>query len=156
MTLDLATFVSGVSSHAQASGYLVAVYPYELTAAPTDDGVVAGVWLSELGPAPTRSGLAATTARVVLTVQLYRRAEQARPELVDLDLTSATDALMRAYSGDLDLSDYSITGIEIDLLGAYGDPLKAQARYIAFADALTKVHVITLPLIVTDLWNQGR
>jgi hypothetical protein len=156
VTLDLATLVNAVSSHAQASGHLAGVYPYELIAPPIDDGVVAGVWLTDIAPIPARSGLSATTARVVLTVQLYRRAEQVRPEQVDRDLTAATDALMRAYSGDLDLSDYGAVGTELDLLGAYGDPLRGQARYIPFADALTKVHTITVPLVVTDLWTQGR
>lgn len=156
MTLDLATLRAAVSSHAQASGHLDGVYPYELTGPPVDAGVVAGVWVSDIAPIPALSGLASTTARVELTVQLYRRAEHTRPDLVDLDLTAATDALMRAYSGDLDLSDYGVTGVELDLLGAHGDPLRARARYVAFGDALTKVHTITLPLVVRDLWTQGR
>lgn len=156
MTLDLAALINAVASHAHASGHLSGVYPYELISPPYEGGVFAGVWLTELAPIPALSGLASTTARVELTVQLYRRAEQARPDQVDLDLTAASDALMRAYSGDLDLSDYGAAGVELDLLGAHGDPLRAQARYVAFSDALTKVHTITVPLIVRDLWAQSR
>ena len=58
---------------------------------------------------------------------------------------------MTASSGDLDLGEEVRC---VDLLGQTGRALSAQAGYLEQDSKLFRVVVITLPLIVNDLWDQ--
>jgi hypothetical protein len=102
-------------------------------------------------PARGGSGLASTSTRLALYVRLYTSLVQQEPDAIDPALMDALDWLMAAYSGD-----FSLGGLvrQVDLLGTYGDPLSARAGYLAEAGAEYRVLTITLPLIVSDLWDQ--
>jgi hypothetical protein len=150
MALDIRTILDAVESHALASGYFAQVNGHEPKSPPTS-GITCAVWVEQIGPARGSSGLTSTSARLTLFVRLYSSMVQQPADAIDPDLMTALDALMAAYSGD-----FTLGGLirHVDLLGAYGDPLSARAGYLAEGGAEYRVLTITLPLIVSDLWEQ--
>ena len=150
MALDIRTLLSAVESHALASGYFAQVNGHEPMSPPTS-GITCAVWVEQIGPARGGSGLDSTSSRLALYVRLYSSLVQQPADAIDPDLMTALDALMAAYSGDFTLGDLVQ---EVDLLGIYGDPLSARAGYLAEGGSEYRVLTITLPLIVSDLWEQ--
>lgn len=150
MALDIRTILSAVESHALASGYFADVNGHEPKSPPTS-GITAAVWVEQIGPARGGSGLNSTSSRLALYVRLYSSLVQQPVDAIDPDLMTALDALMAAYSGDFELGGLVR---QVDLLGTYGDPLSARAGYLAEGGAEYRVMTITLPLIVSDLWEQ--
>ncbi|MFJ8784960.1 hypothetical protein [Streptomyces sp. NPDC102476] len=150
MALDIRTILSAVESHALASGHFAQVNGHEPMSPPTS-GITAAVWVEQIGPARGGSGLRSSTARLVLFVRLYSSLVQQEPDAIDPDMMTGLDTLMAAYSGDFTLGDLVQ---EVDLLGIYGDPLSARAGYLAEGGSDYRVLTITLPLIVSDLWEQ--
>ena len=67
MSLDTTAIMNAVLSHAAASGYFDRVAGHEPKNAP-GNGLSAAVWVDRIGPVPAGSGLAATSALVVLNV----------------------------------------------------------------------------------------
>jgi hypothetical protein len=110
------------------------------------------VWAQAVDPIPQRSGLSSTTSRVELMERIYSNMLQEPVDMIDPNVIKATDVLCTAYSGDFTLNG-SIA--EIDLLGAYGTPMRAQAGYVTINQTMFRCMDITLPLIVNDLWTQA-
>jgi hypothetical protein len=113
--------------------------------------VTVAAWLGRFAPAPGRSGLAATAGRVEVLVRLYLPAALLDAERGELALAEALDVLVGAYSGDFDLG---AAGRWVDLLGAHGAPMSTEAGWVRIGDQLLRVHTITVPVIVDDLWTQ--
>lgn len=151
MSLDLTTILNAVEAHALASGYFDAVNGHEPLSPPTS-GVTCAVWTEMIGPARGGSGLNSTSARLALFVRLYTPLAQLPSDAIDPAMMTALDALMTAYSGDFELGGLVR---EVDLLGAYGDPLSGRAGYLKTSGTDYRVFTITLPLVVNDLWSQA-
>jgi hypothetical protein len=150
MSLDIASILDGIVSHALRLGYFERVNQHE-SVNPPGHGLTAAVWVQDIMPVPARSGLASTSTRLAFTVRLYASAVQQPVDAIDPAMVTATDALMRAYTGDFDLGG---AVAEIDLLGAHGIPLRAQAGYVQMDGALMRIVDITLPVVLNDLWSQ--
>lgn len=151
MALDISTIITAVTDHALASGQFESVNGYEPKDSPPGGGLTAAVWVQTIGPARGTSGLGSTSARVALLVRLYTLMVQEPADAIDPALVTALDVLMTAYSGDFDLGGLVR---HVDLLGAFGDPLGAQAGYLMQGGTEYRVMDITLPLICNDLWDQ--
>ncbi len=151
MTLGATAILAAVESHALALGHFDRVNKHEPKAAP-GNGVSAAIWVQNLRPVAAASGLAATSARLELSVRVYLNMLQEPQDAIDTNIMTAVDALMAAYSSDFDLGGLVRN---VDLLGAHGDPLQADAGYLEQDRKLYRVVVITLPLIVSDLWAQA-
>lgn len=150
MSLDVAGILSGVVSHALALGHFETVNGHE-PVSPPGNGITAAVWVQEIGPVPSGSGLRSTSGRLVLNVRLYTSMLQQPPDAIDPAMLGAVEALMRAYSGD-----FTLGGLvrNVDLLGQSGAALAAQAGYIEQDGGVYRVMTLTLPLIVNDVWDQ--
>jgi len=148
VALDLTAIRAAVESHALASGYCESVNGHEPENAP-GLGITAAVWVDEVQPVRVRSGLAATSVLVTLSIRLQT---PIGGDEVDPALLAAADALMRAYSGDFELGGEVAA---VDLLGLAGTPMRGKAGYLPQDDQLYRVFVITLPLLVDDLWSQA-
>lgn len=150
MSLDIVGLVDAVASHAASLGEFERVAQHE----PENTGgggLTFALWVDRLG-AVRSSGLASTSARVVLFLRIYSSAEAAPMDEIDPRVTVATDALMRAYVGD-----FTLGGLvrQVDVRGEHGIDLEARAGYLESRDgALMRVMTITLPLIVNDLWPE--
>lgn len=137
-------------SHAMSLGVFERVNGHE-PKNPPGSGLTAAYWVQRITPVPAASGLNTTTVRLELGARLYIPADTQDPDLIDPELIAATDLLMAAYS-----ADFTLGGLvrNVDLLGEHGDPLDAQAGYLAQDATTFRVITITLPLIVNDLWSQ--
>ena len=72
-------------------------------------------------------------------------------DAIDPEIMDAVDVLFTAYSGDFDLGG---TVRNVDLEGATGPGLSAQAGYLNQDGKLMRIMDIVLPVIVSDLWTQ--
>jgi len=151
MTLGLQAILDTVASHATRSGYFERVALHEPKCAP-GSGVSAAIWVDRVAPLRGGSGLAATSALVVLSIRVYVNMLAEPADATDPGLVSAVDALMTAYSGDFDLGG-SVRNV--DLLGAYSEGLTAQAGYLEQDGRLYRVMVISVPLVLNDAWSQN-
>lgn len=149
MSLGTKAILAAVISHAKASGKVERVLTHEPKSAP-GNGITVAVWVQNLRP--VTSSLTSTTARLELSVRIYTNMLADPQDAIDTRLLDAVDALMAAYSGDFQLGGLVK---DVDLLGADGDPLSADAGYLEQDGKLYRVMVITLPLIVSDLWGQN-
>lgn len=147
--LNAAALLGAAVDHALRLGLFEKVNQHEPKAAP-GKGLSAAVWVQRLQPVRS-SGLASTSVRVELRERLYTSMIQDPQDGIDPNLLDATDALMAAYSADFTLGSLVRS---VDLLGAHGDPLSAQAGYLNQDGQLLRVMDITLPLLVNDLWEQ--
>lgn len=150
MPLNTGAIINAVQSHAMASGLFERVNGHEPKNAP-GNGITAAVWADAILPVPAGSGLAKTTARLVLNVRVYTNMLAEPQDAIDPAVCDAVDALMAAYSGDFELGGLVRN---VDLLGQSGPPLSAQAGYIPQDGKLYRAMTITLPVIVSDVWEQ--
>ena len=151
MSLDMTGILNAVVSHAMGSGLFERVNTHQPENAP-GNGLSAAVTVADVGPVPAASGLASTTSRVALNVMLFASVLQEPADDIEPVIVAASDALLAAYSGD-----FTLGGLvkQVDLLGAHGTPLSAQTGYVKIGDQSYRVVIITLPLIVNDLWSQA-
>jgi hypothetical protein len=148
VSLGTSAIVAAVISHASSAGRFERVMTHEPKSAP-GNGLSLAVWAQSLRP--ITSGLDSTSVRLELSVRMYTNMLREPQDTIDTVLLDAADVLMAAYTGD-----FTLDGLvrEVDLLGEHGDPLSADAGYLEQDNKLYRVIVITLPLIVNDLWEQ--
>lgn len=150
MSLGATGILAAVKSHISDTGLFERVLGHEPKSAP-GNGLTAAAWVQNLRPI-TSSGLASTSARLQLSIRVSTNMLREPQDSIDTDILGAVDVLMAAYSGDFDLGGFIKN---VDLLGAEGDPLSADAGYLEQDGKLYRVMVITLPLVVNDLWTQA-
>ena len=150
--IDVEAVFDKVVSHAAASGYFERVNQHEPKSKnPAGTGMTCAVWMQSIRPSAKSSGLAATSGRLEFTVRIYTSMTAEPQDAIDPAVLRAVNALMTAYSGDFELGGEVR---HVDLLGAEGVPLSAEAGYLEQGGRLYRVMDILLPLIVNDLWNQ--
>lgn len=150
MALAIGSILDAIESHALAAGLFERVGTHEPTN-PPGSGLSCAVWVQDVQPVQS-SGLASTSVRVVFSVRLYSSLLQEPADAIDPDLTAALDVLMAAYVGDFTLGG---TVRVVDLRGADGTALRAQAGYLEQDGMVFRVFTITLPVIVNDLWTEA-
>ncbi len=151
MALDILTILDHIESHAWASGHFQRVNRHEPKSAP-GQGLSCSIWASGIYPVAS-SGLDSTSARLEFTVRLMQNFVNDPEDLIDPSLIAALDALYTAYSGDFTLA---ANVRQIDLLGAEGTPLSANAGYVNQDNVNYRIFDITLPIIVNDVWSQAE
>lgn len=149
--MDIAGILDAVTSHAQGLGLFERVNTHEPDNAP-GNGLSAAVTVAEVVPVPVASGLAGTTGRLTLNVMVFAPLPQEPADDIEPQIVRAVDALMTAYSGDFELGERVRN---VDLLGAHGTPLSTTTGYVTIDAQTYRVAIITLPLIVNDLWGQA-
>jgi hypothetical protein len=151
--LDLFAILGAVQSHALASGRFDAVSGHEPKSKP-GSGITAAHWVQAIRPVPRASGLATTSASIVITVRLYSNMLAEPQDGIDPAMSAALHELFTAYSGDFDLNG---TVDAVDLLGMTGGvPLSATAGYLNLSGAMYRVYDITLPCLVYNAWTQAK
>lgn len=141
---------SAVLSPLKKIGPFRSVIQHEPKAAPTDLPALA-LWWSGIGPARGVSGLAATSARVEFRFRSYLSFKGKPEDKVDPELTRLVSLLFGAFTGGFTLGGEVM---EVDLLGAYGEPLSATAGYIQHDGQEFRVAEGAIPLICDGLWVQ--
>jgi len=151
MAIGSQDLIDRLASHAMASGYFDRVNQHEPKNKP-GRGLTCAIWIDRIEPARGRSGLAVTDARVVFNVRVYTNMLQNPQDSIDPNVMIAADALFEAYTGDFSLGDENRF---IDVLGmTQGHPLFAQSGYINIDNMVYRVLTLTVPVIVSNAWNQ--
>ena len=151
--LDTAAVLSlfdQVKSHAMKLGLFERVDTHEPKNAP-GGGLSCSIWVDAIEPVAAASSLIATTGRLAFHVRLMSNMLQEPQDDIDRDLLIAASTLLGEYSGNFTLSG---TVRDVDLLGEHGAPLSAHAAYLNIDNKMYRLMVITLPLIINDLWTQ--
>ncbi len=148
----IAAIFDKMVSHAAASGYFDAVNGHEPKSAP-GNGLTAAVWVDRIAPVQS-SGLASTSGLLVLMQRVYTSFISQPFDAIDPNVLSAVSWLIGAYSADFDLGGAGGTRA-IDLLGAEGTALAAQAGYVEIDRKMNRVMTVTIPVVVNDMWIQG-
>ena len=142
---------AAIESHALTLGRFDRVGRHEPKTAP-GAGLTAAIIGASLAPVPEGSGLAATTGRVAFTVRIYSNMLQEPQDGIDPAILSAADQLVSAISGDYTLG---ATVRNVDLLGQAGEPLGWNPGYIEQDRTMYRIVVVTVPLIVNDVYTQA-
>ncbi|MFD5709482.1 hypothetical protein ACFWHW_03655 [Streptomyces pharetrae] len=150
MDLDLLAYRSAVMSHAQGLGLFEQVLGHEPVSAP-GSGLLYAVWVSDVAPVPTLSGLASVSVRLELTGRVLMPADTEPQDDVDVAVTGAVNGLMREYTGDFTLGG---TVADVDLLGAHGTALRASFGFTRIDSTTYRAATLTIPLIINDAWNE--
>lgn len=142
-------------SHAQSLRLFEATTDHE-PLSPPGTGLSCAIMLGPLEPVRA-GGLAATSGRLEFQVRIYSPRLSLPASGVDRALLKAVTTLMNAYTGDFDLLTGNIAaGLVrmVDLLGAYGQPLRGSPGWLVQDGAHYRVYEITLPLVLNDIWGQ--
>jgi hypothetical protein len=140
-----------IESHLLALGIFDTVNMHEPKKAP-GNGLHVSVWGQSSRPIPGLGGLTKTSMRLEFKVRMYLNMLMEPQDAIDPALMDAMDSVMSAYSGDFTLGG---TIRNVDLLGAHGQALSMDAGYLDHDGRKFRVYVITLPLIVDDVWTQS-
>ena len=153
MSFDSAAVLSlfdQLKSHALRLGVFDRVATHEPKNAP-GNGLSCSIWVESIDPLPDASSLIATSGRVAFHVRIYSNMLQEPQDDIDPQILIAVTTLMGEYSQNFTLGG---TVRNVDLLGAHGEALRAQAGYLDISKHMHRVMVITLPIIINDLWTQ--
>ncbi len=150
MGLNSDAVQTAMTDHLKNLGLFTRVNEHEPKNAP-GNGLVVAAWLDDVSPVALASGLAITSARVAYSVRMYKSMLAEPQDGIDRDLLRAFDTVMAEYTGHFTLG--GLVG-EVDLLGSYGNPLAGKPGYLEQDGKLYRVMVITVPLILYDVWTQ--
>lgn len=150
MTLAATDILDAVVSHAMQLGLFEQVNQHE-PKNPPGNGLSCAIFADRVGGI-RRSGLAAMSGRLVLSVRVVMPMISEPADDLDTAVLGAVDALYVAYCGD-----FTLGGLirHVDILGSEGTPLDAVFGYITVDGAEYRVATITLPLIINDLWTEA-
>lgn len=149
--MNASDMMSRLVSHALTTGLFESANKHEPKKAPATGGLSAAIWVQDVAPVRTGSGLAATTIRVEFSLRVYSSMLQEPQDGIDPAIIHAVDVMMSQYSADFTLGG---TIMMIDLLGQFGVPLSAEAGYLQVDQGMFRVMTITIPLIVSDAYAQ--
>lgn len=128
------------------------VQGHEPKSAPRN-GLTAALWLQAMAPAPGASGLDSTSLRVSWFLRIYQNFLSEPQDSIDPKVMKAMAAVMEALTGNFDLDVDNVRAI--DVLGAYGQPMAAEAGYLPDLNGkIFRCMTLTIPVIVNDAFEQ--
>jgi hypothetical protein len=154
MALAVADITDALRTHASASGLFEYVAGHAILSA-HDSGLAWWCYCERIQPWAARSGLATVSAVLTYRVMITMNTTTYQPQ-DDIDplIVGAADALVRLYVGH-----FTLGGLisNVDILGAAGRPMVAEAGWIVLGEGGSRYRsmIITLPLIVNDLWDEA-
>lgn len=151
VTPDFSTILQAAQSHAMRLGVFDTTARHEPKTAP-NHGITYAMWLQSVRPVQRRSGLTATSVRVQLMGRIYQNMLAEPQDDTDPNMLRALFKLMGAYTGNFTLAGRIA---QVDLLGAHGPALEAQAGFLEHDRKMFRIIDVTLPLILDDVWTQG-
>jgi hypothetical protein len=150
MPLDIGDILDRLTSHALASGHFETVNEFKVDEpGGAGSGITLGIWSDDIVPVKS-SGLASVSVRINFKVRIFASTESPPESYLERAMVDATSALWSAYALDFELGGEAR---HIDLLGAEGQPLSANAHYMNLSGVIHRVVDITVPVIVNDVFD---
>lgn len=153
MPIEAEDITAALQTDAGTSGYFESVSGHAILTAHT--GVAWWCMVDRIAPYAAGSGLASTTGVLTYKIMITLNTATIQPlDLVDPRVTRATDAMFRAYVGR-----FTLGGLirNVDIYGAAGRPMVAEAGWMTIGGdggGRYRAMIITLPLIINDLWAE--
>jgi hypothetical protein len=141
--------VNKLMSVAGVSGYFDRVQSYEPKSNP-GPGLTFATWINQILPVALESGLAVTSARLVMTCRIYLPMLTDPQDDIDTTIAVAASHMMAQLTGD-----FALDPAWIDLLGAHGEGLGVDLGYINDLDESSfRIGDILVPFICPDVFDQ--
>lgn len=136
---------NAIVSRAMTLGLFERVNSHEPKSAP-GNGLSCSVWTEQIRPLPDASGLGSVSGEVSFHIRILSSFMRKPEDDIDPNILTAVCTLMGAYSGG-----FTLGGIvrDVDVL-----QMSAQAGYLNQDNRLYRVMVITLPVVINDLWDE--
>lgn len=150
MSLGGNAILNAVASHALECALFERVNQHEPRNAP-GSGMTCAIWIDTLRSDPSRSGLAVTSAHMILKLRIYSSMLTEPADAIDPQIIDAVDVLFALFVGDFALGDLVFA---VDVEGMAGPRLEAQAGYVVQDGLQMRVMTITLPLLISDVWTE--
>jgi hypothetical protein len=150
VSLDIQSILDNVASHAMTTGHFDAVLGYVSKQSPTN-GITAAIYVERIAPIRS-SGLANTSVRLELEMQIYSSTYMEPYDGIDANLVRATDAMFTNLIGDFDLGSEAR---HVDVFGAHGRGLDVRSGYLNLDGKEFRVFQIIIPIIVDDVFEQA-
>lgn len=138
-----------IIDHALASGHFEVVNGHEPANAP-GNGLACAIWADRIVPIRA-SGLDSVSLRISFSIRVYTLMTSFPQDDIDPTVLGAVANLMAAYAGAFELGGRAR---QIDLFGAHGLPLQAQAGYLNQDDRQYRVVTVSLPIIFNDVFDE--
>lgn len=147
--LDTLAYLDALVTHALGLGLFDRVNKSDFKSAP-GHGLSATVWAKSLEPVLS-SGLNVSSGRLVVFIRIWSGLHPGTDEEIDPEIVRAADRLMSAYVGD-----FTLGGLVrcVDVHGQHGVQLGADFGYRPLDDHPYRVALLTVPILINDLWEQ--
>lgn len=147
---DLTRLLNALTTHVRRIGGLERVLLHEPKSAVTS-GLSAAIWFQQIDPVPGDSGLATTSLRVEFVLRYYDNMLREPADLIDPEITRLVNLAFNAFHGD-----FTLGGLikQVDVLGAYGLPLRSLSGYINQSGKLQRAVSVYIPVIISDAYDQ--
>lgn len=144
---------NAIVTDALTLGIFETVNTHEPKTAP-GNGLRCNIYVDTIRPVKS-SGLALTSGLLSFYVEIYNSMLQEPQDDIDPAILSAVCALLESYTGDFRLAMDTTADIRmVDLLGAYSEGLSAQSGYKQLDNKMYRVMVISLPVVIDDMFEQ--
>ena len=144
--------IAELSSHAEALGVFDRVGLHEPANAP-GNGLQMAFWVDRVRPTPQTSGLAATSAVVVIQARMTTTLDAEPADAIDVNLMDALDLYLAALNGDFELAG---SAMAVDLLGiSKVEQLRAEAGYLQQQGQKFRAYMVWIPVLVANAWTQS-
>ncbi len=142
--------LAALVTHIQSLGLFDHVNQHQPDNAP-GHGLTTVIWPTKLSPIRGRSGLNITSARLPFLIRIASSLSQAPADSIDPQILGAASKLMGAY-----VNDFTLGGLisNVDVHGGHGPGLDADFTWWKHGESQYRVALITVPLIINDLWEQ--
>lgn len=156
MSIDYTAILDRLRSEAKRLGKFDKVRGHEAKNPP---GIKLSLdtWVRRCRPIPLRSGLAATTALLVVDLRIYNSMTAKPEDDIDPAVCAAADAIVAGLNGNFTLG--GLIG-NVDIFNAHGGGfLGWEMGYIRMGSAGNvreyRAAVVTVPMVISDAWAQA-
>lgn len=153
MAFDANQVLNPLKDHAMRLGVFDQVNGHEPPRAP-GNGLILAIWADAWQPV-RQSGLNSVSIRISFHERIYTNMDAQPADEIDPNVLTATSLLMSAYCGNFQLGDDGDDIREIDVFGAAGQPLSAQAGYLTQDGRIFRVMTIAVPVLINDAWTEA-
>lgn len=156
---DIKELAEGLLTRGAGLGIFDSVQGHEHQSAPDGDGLNLALFGAKMEPVGEISGLNSLSVRVEFQMNILRTARTHPADMIDPETMGAAGRLMNALAGGYTLNGQAIA---IDLLGAYGEKLRAEAGYVTIGGGQNsggntfRVMSVFVPIILDDCWVLGE
>lgn len=145
MTTSYATLRDKIITKLLATGLFADVNGHQPLSQPVGPATAA-VWAGPIDVVPRRSGLDVVKYRLQVFVSVYVPLQDPL-DAVEVTVVDTSLAIL-----DLVVTDFELGGSldHVDLLGAYGEPLRSSLGYLRVDQHDYRTATVTIPLILAD------